>query len=187
MIDPQTITEAKRALGRQLAALREAAGKTQGELAQQINYGRSTIANAETGYSTCRRTFWESADKALCADGALLVGYDELQTLTRQRHANTAHFMGQRRTAAFRKIQDQQELDDQRPPLISVTPSAAGSTRWSASVGDERAYPAFLPDDEPPADHRRRVGEGTVRDLAARVHRFRLADDILAGGDLGVS
>lgn len=30
----------------------------------------------------------------------------------------------------------------------------------------------------------RRVGPGTVRDLAARVHRLRLADDVLAGGDL---
>jgi transcriptional regulator with XRE-family HTH domain len=186
MVDPQTIIEAKRTLGRQLAALREAAGKTQDQLAKQIKYGRSTIANAETGYSTCRRTFWEHADRALHANGSLLAGYDELQTLTRQRHADHAHLMGQRRTAAFRKIQDQQESDDQRPPLMSVTPSAARSTHWSASSGDNAPTALLSPDVEPPADHRRRVGEGTVRDLAARVHRFRLADDILAGGDLVV-
>jgi tetratricopeptide (TPR) repeat protein len=34
------------------------------------------------------------------------------------------------------------------------------------------------------ATNGRRIGQGTVSDLAARVHRLRLADDVLAGGDL---
>jgi tetratricopeptide (TPR) repeat protein len=46
----------------------------------------------------------------------------------------------------------------------------------------------FLPDTEPltPLTVRqgRRIGVGDVADLAARVHRLRLADDFLAGGDL---
>ena len=44
MIDPEAITEAKRALGRQLAACREAAGFNQHQLAPLIHFGRSTIA-----------------------------------------------------------------------------------------------------------------------------------------------
>jgi len=44
MIDPETVTEAKRALGRQLAAYRDAAGLKQSQLAPLVLYGRSTIA-----------------------------------------------------------------------------------------------------------------------------------------------
>jgi transcriptional regulator with XRE-family HTH domain len=120
MIDPQTITEAKRALGRQLAALREAAGKTQEQLAQQINYGRSTIANAETGYSTCRRTFWEHADQALHANAALLAGYDDLQALTRRHHTQTAHLIEQRRSAAVHPIHDQQSRAPDDADIMDV-------------------------------------------------------------------
>jgi hypothetical protein len=108
MIDSQTITEAKRALGRHPAALREAAGQTQQQLAHQINYGRSTIANAETGYSTCRRTFWEHADQALHADGALLAGYDDLQVLSRAQRVQVAELSGMKRAAKFRELRGQQ-------------------------------------------------------------------------------
>ena len=45
MIDSEAIAEAKRALGRQLAAYRDAAGLNQHQLAQLIHYGRGTIAN----------------------------------------------------------------------------------------------------------------------------------------------
>ncbi|MCX4904597.1 helix-turn-helix transcriptional regulator [Streptomyces sp. NBC_00878] len=46
----------------------------------------------------------------------------------------------------------------------------------------------FLPDNDPLAPlkvrHGRRIGAGDVTDLAGRVHGLRLADDVLAGGDL---
>ena len=59
MIDPDAINEAKLALGRQLAAYRDAAGLKQQELAPRVHYGRSTIANVETGRQTCSGAFWE--------------------------------------------------------------------------------------------------------------------------------
>ena len=90
MIDPEATTEAKRALGRQLAASRDVAGFNQHQLAKEIHFGRSTIANAETGYSTCSRTFWERCDQALQADGALLRGYDDLQALVGTQRAQVA-------------------------------------------------------------------------------------------------
>ncbi|MFI6458553.1 transcriptional regulator [Streptosporangium amethystogenes] len=47
---------------------------------------------------------------------------------------------------------------------------------------------AIMPEGDPlsrlPAGTGRRVGMGTVRDLAARVHGLRLADDVIAGSDL---
>jgi transcriptional regulator with XRE-family HTH domain len=138
MIDPQTITEAKRALGRQLAALREAAGKTQQQLAHQINYGRSTIANAETGYSTCRRTFWEHADKALHADGALLAGYDELRALISTQRVQVAELTTAKRAAAFRELQDRQVGEAHEVDVIagSTSQSRGATSSANGALGD---------------------------------------------------
>src|SRR5262245_60616592 len=84
MIDDLALEEAQRALGRELAARRGAAGLVQHELAPLIHYGRSTIANAEAGRQTGSRGFWQTCDLVLQAGGALLDGYDELQALRRQ-------------------------------------------------------------------------------------------------------
>src|SRR5687767_10727941 len=90
MIDPDAIRETRRALGRQLAALRDASGLNQHELAPRINYGRSTIASAETGYSQCSRIFWKRCDETLNAGGALVQGYDRLQELIKQHRVEEA-------------------------------------------------------------------------------------------------
>jgi tetratricopeptide (TPR) repeat protein len=131
MIDPEAITDAKRALGRQLAACRDVAGFNQHRLAKEIHFGRSTIANAETGYSTCSRTFWERCDRALQADGALLRGYDDLQALIGTQRAQVAELAEAKRVAKFRELQDQQAGDApgfevtagtvQPPPAITLS------------------------------------------------------------------
>ncbi|HYU09426.1 MAG TPA: helix-turn-helix transcriptional regulator [Gemmatimonadales bacterium] len=94
--------------GRQLAACREAAGFNQHQLAPLIHFGRSTIANAETGYSTCSRTFWERCDGAVQADGALLRGYDDLQALVHTQRAQVAELSEAKRVSKFRELQDRQ-------------------------------------------------------------------------------
>jgi tetratricopeptide (TPR) repeat protein len=104
MIDPEAITEAKQALGRQLAAYRDAAGLKQQELAPKIHYGRSTIANVETGRQTCSRTFWERCDQALNAHGVLLWAYEELKSLTREQQATIARRMEEERAAKLRRL-----------------------------------------------------------------------------------
>ncbi len=134
MIDPEAITEAKRALGRQLAALRDAVGINQHQLAKQIHFGRSTIANAETGYSTCSRRFWQQCDTALDAHGALLRAYEELQTLTRQQHRDVAELIEVEREATYRQIRGewaavqfevvenaQRDAVDQAPEVMADT------------------------------------------------------------------
>ncbi len=111
MVDPEAIAEARKALGRQLAAYREAAALIQEQLSSLIHYGRSTIANAETGYSTCSRTFWERCDKALNANGDLLRGYEEFKALTRQQQAQIAERMKAERSAKYHQLQDPQAPD----------------------------------------------------------------------------
>ncbi|WJK40482.1 helix-turn-helix transcriptional regulator [Solwaraspora sp. WMMA2056] len=106
MIKSQVIAEARRALGRQLAAYREAAGLIQEQLAPLIHYGRSTIANAETGYSICSRTFWERCDAELNAHGVLLRSYDEFKALTRGQRAAAAEQVKDDRLAKLRRLQD---------------------------------------------------------------------------------
>ncbi len=93
VIDSEEIREARRALGRQLAAYREAAGLIQQELAPKIHYGRSTIANVEIGRQRCSRAFWEHCDQVLVADGALIRGYDELKAFTRAQQVDIARRM----------------------------------------------------------------------------------------------
>ncbi len=57
MLDPSEIVAARHALGRLLAKHRQAAGLNQHQLAPHTHYGRSTIANGETGRQNVPRDF----------------------------------------------------------------------------------------------------------------------------------
>ena len=50
----------KRALGRQLAILREAAAVGQQQLAHKTGYSRSSVAHAEAGRQLLTRDFWRA-------------------------------------------------------------------------------------------------------------------------------
>ena len=63
-------------LSRALAELRHAAGLTQPELALEVGRSVTTVGHAETGRLWQSRLFWQRADLALKADGALLARYD---------------------------------------------------------------------------------------------------------------
>lgn len=65
----------KRALGRQLAALREAAEIGQQQVAHRTGYSRSSVAHAEAGRQLLSREFWKTADELVAADGALVAAY----------------------------------------------------------------------------------------------------------------
>src|SRR5690242_14233089 len=64
-------------IGRRLAQLRQAAGLTRHDLAPLVCYGRSTVANTETGRQRPDRTFWLRCDEVLAADGILVAAYDQ--------------------------------------------------------------------------------------------------------------
>ena len=75
----------RRALGRQLAALREGAEVGQQQVARRTGYSRSSVAHAEAGRQLLTRDFWQTADELLRADGALLAGYERVQA-AKQEH-----------------------------------------------------------------------------------------------------
>jgi len=75
----------RRALGRQLAALRESAEIGQQQVARRTGYSRSSVAHAEAGRQLLTRDFWQTADELLRADGVLLAGYERVQA-AKQEH-----------------------------------------------------------------------------------------------------
>ncbi|MGH3936417.1 MAG: helix-turn-helix domain-containing protein [Pseudonocardiaceae bacterium] len=84
LAESEQVRAARRALGRQLAAFRAAAGLSQHRFAPLTHYGRSTVANVEVGRQNVTRDFWQRCDELLNADGALVRGYDELDALVSQ-------------------------------------------------------------------------------------------------------
>ncbi len=70
---PPELAELRRALGRQLATLREAAGLYQTDIARAVPCHRTTVTHAEAGSQLADADFWETADSA---NGALIGQYD---------------------------------------------------------------------------------------------------------------
>ncbi len=101
MIDRNDIAAARRALGRQLARYRQAAGLNQHQFAPRTHYGRSTIANVEVGRQNVPRDFWCHCDDLLEAGGALLRGYDQLQALIARQRRETLQLEAQQAAVTF--------------------------------------------------------------------------------------
>ena len=75
----------KKALADLLAARRATAGLTQKQLARAVNYGRTTVATAESGHRQPAAEFWTACDKALEADGDLTRAYEQLAAARQRR------------------------------------------------------------------------------------------------------
>ncbi|MGC4876078.1 helix-turn-helix domain-containing protein [Micromonospora sp. DT43] len=84
MADHDEIAAARRALGRHLARLRKDAGHTQHGLARLVQYGRSSVANTETGRQHPERSFWSRCDAVLRTGGVLTAEYDRIANLAHQ-------------------------------------------------------------------------------------------------------
>jgi tetratricopeptide (TPR) repeat protein len=78
IIDSADTTTAWRALGQRLAQLRKAAGYTQHSFAPLVMYGRSSVANVETGHQQPDRAFWMRCDDVLGTVGMLTRDYDRI-------------------------------------------------------------------------------------------------------------
>jgi hypothetical protein len=73
----EEVTSLYRAVGECLAAYRDAASVTQGALARATSYDRTSICHVEAGRQfPPDRAFWETADAAVDAGGAVLAQYD---------------------------------------------------------------------------------------------------------------
>lgn len=98
MSEPQTAAVMVRELGRQLAALRRAAGLTQHQLAALTSFSRITLSLAEIGRESHARQFWEACDKALDTGGALTAGFDQVTAVREAQQQATARAAQQART-----------------------------------------------------------------------------------------
>jgi transcriptional regulator with XRE-family HTH domain len=97
-VSPGQVAEARKELGRQLAARREAAGLTQTELARRVAYSRSSVANVEAGSRSITPGFWQNADRELDAAGALLAASDDLDRMVQaERICKTQQLLDQLR------------------------------------------------------------------------------------------
>lgn len=75
---PEAIPEPRRALGQALAQFRARSDLNQTDLGRMTHYSRTTISHIEAGRHFPEREFWEIADSAYGADGALVAQYDEV-------------------------------------------------------------------------------------------------------------
>lgn len=129
MIDAEAVTDACRAAGRSLAAYRRGAGMNQEQLAARIGYGRSSVANVETGRQRAARAFWERCDAELDAGGALVRGYDELEALVREHHRARAVEEGPVRRRDATKLIAMLSMVGAEPLLDSVERIGLDRTR----------------------------------------------------------
>jgi transcriptional regulator with XRE-family HTH domain len=91
MLDQRAVRSARRALGQQLAALRQHAGYSQQKFARQVDHSRSSQANIETGYQKGSRDYWRRCDELLRTDGRLTAAYDEIESQIREQYQAAAH------------------------------------------------------------------------------------------------
>ena len=152
--DAETVVQMRRALGRQLAAMRNRAGLSQWELAPLTGYSRSTLSDAELGRHRLRREFWLRCDGLLKADGRLLASYDRIETaaaVIRQRARSTAELARDQHTSSrLQAVRPAPDLVDdngrdpggslvameacphcRKPIAVLVVPAAAGPGRRS--------------------------------------------------------
>ena len=99
MTEPHTAAVMRRELGRQVAALRRAAGLTQHQLAELTRFSRATVSLAEIGRESHARQFWEACDKALDTGGALTAGFDQVGAVREAQQQATARAAQQAREA----------------------------------------------------------------------------------------
>lgn len=137
---PEHLTEQQRTLGRYLAALREAAGLHQTDIARAVPCHRTTVAHAEAGSQLPDATFWETADRVVGAKGDLIASYDQFI------QAKSAHLAQQQAT---RRAQAQATAEQLAPGLWSRPdrPSLMLRTRDDRQCGFVAGAPGGSSDD----------------------------------------
>lgn len=115
---PEYLAEQQRTLGRYLAALRDAAGLYQADIARAVPCHRTTVTHAEAGSQLPASDFWETADRLVGANGALIARYDELI------HAKTTHLAEQQTKRRARAHTTAQQLTVAPPLKLELTSPA---------------------------------------------------------------
>jgi Helix-turn-helix domain len=115
----ESVLQMRRALGRQLAAMRNRAGLSQWDLAPLTGYSRGTLSDAELGRHRLRREFWLRCDGLLQGEGRLVASYDQIESadaVLRQRSGHTAQqARNQLVSARLRAVRPFPEPDPAQP------------------------------------------------------------------------
>lgn len=190
-------------LGAELLRRRTDAGLTQDKLAVLAGYpkGRTIISKCERGRELPSKRFTERIDAELEADGAIIrlyrraeaarlrrsadelappedteVPQPDLATVSRlDRTTDLQALSGERAPAAEEDTADRRQLL-QGGLTASLGGMSAASLESLTGAGDSLGPFGVRPGG--------RIDAETVNALAGRVHGLRLADDVLAGGDL---
>jgi len=169
--EPEDLIEMRRALGAQLAAFREAAQLSQGQLAIPTAVDRTTVTHIEKGRSRGDERFWKIADDKCRADGALLAGFHAWQAAwqdhevrTRQAQLSEARAQADalRAKAVSQLLRDPDHLSapaghEARSP--STTPDGVASTESFAGPPTHLAPAGSLAGDRPAAEADDVIGE----------------------------
>lgn len=133
---PEHLAEEQQKLGRYLAALREAAGLYQTDIARAVPCHRTTVAHAEAGSQLPDAIFWEVADRVVGAKGGLIFRYDQFI------QAKSAHLAQQQANRRARAQATVQRLaagpslsPDHAPPMFRARDEPQVSLVASASSG----------------------------------------------------
>jgi len=139
----------RRALGRQLAALRREAGLTQHELAALISFSRSSLSTAEAATIGQRQgpEFWQACDRALKARGVLADGAEQIRQARKAAERATARAAQEARearamaifAAAREKTEVPARVSDLRPCPNCGCQVAIVTTLIPADSGEETA------------------------------------------------
>jgi hypothetical protein len=117
--DERDLADATRALSAGLAAARRAVGLTQVELAALAGVSVTTVGHAETGRTWQSRRFWERADAALCASGALLRLHDAYRAAGAAHQEQRSNADSAERTVALPR-------PTAAPPAVADPPAPGG-------------------------------------------------------------
>lgn len=133
---PGHLAEQQRALGRYLAALREAAGLYQTDIARAVPCHRTTVAHAEAGSQLPDAIFWEVADRVVGAKGILIARYDQF---IQAKSAHLAQQQANRRARAqvtAQQLAADPSLDpDRAAPMFHAGNHPQGTSAARASGG----------------------------------------------------
>jgi transcriptional regulator with XRE-family HTH domain len=166
--ESEIIDNARHELGAELAAYRRAAGLSQAELASFVSYSRSTVANVETGRQHVPADFWEKADLACHAAGALVRASNDVQALVRREREKTAR---QATSSRLVLVNSPVVGDVLGPGQTEVAPAPAEDSSWldaiARAASEARGYAQKAAVTE--------VGPGTVEQLTADLLRLSRA------------
>lgn len=174
--EPESIVERRRALGAQLTTFRQAAELTQGQLGKAAHCDRTTVNHIEKGRSRGDERFWEAADKAVHADGALLAGFYEIAA-SRQEHdqqQQAAHLVDVRAKAdVWRSGRPAAENIE----AFILAPDAASGLTFSLDPdeADRLVYVAGNP---------RQIDRAALKSLAVILHESRRLEDMIGAAQL---